>query len=116
MGRALVPIKHTTSVSREPIDPGEYKKIEGTLPQTILIDQTKKKIGSPLKFLGLETPIIKIFAETEDAKSLRLNEKKLKSRCTVCKGRGFIKLDMKFLPDIVETCETCKGSGYQAEA
>ncbi len=116
LGRALVPIKHTTSVSREPIEPGEYKKIEGTLPQTILIDQTKAKIGSPLKFLGLETPIIKIFAETEDAKILRLNEKKLKNRCSVCKGRGFIKLDMKFLPDIIETCETCKGSGYQAEA
>jgi excinuclease ABC subunit A len=116
LGRALVPIKHTTSVSREPIDPGEYKKIEGTLPQTILIDQTKAKIGSPLKFLGLETPIIKIFTETEDARILRLNEKKLKNRCSVCKGRGFIKLDMKFLPDIIETCETCKGSGYQAEA
>lgn len=116
LGRALVPIKHTTSVSREPIEPGEYKKIEGTLPQTILIDQTKAKIGSPLKFLGLEPPIIKIFAETEDAKNLRINEKQLKNKCSVCNGRGYTKLDMKFLPDIIETCETCKGSGYQAEA
>jgi len=116
LGRALIPIKHTTSVSREPIDPGEYKKIEGTLPQTILIDQTKAKIGSPLKFLGLEPLIVKIFADTEDAQILRLNEKKLKKRCSICNGRGFIKLDMKFLPDIIETCETCKGSGYQAEA
>jgi len=115
LGRALVPIKHTTSVSREPIEAGEYEKIEGTLPQTILIDQTKAKIGSPLKFLGLESPIIKIFAETEDAKILRLDEKTLKKRCSVCNGRGFIKLDMKFLPDIIETCETCKGSSYQAE-
>ncbi|MFW9998566.1 MAG: hypothetical protein ACFE9Q_01515 [Candidatus Hodarchaeota archaeon] len=116
LGRALVPIKHTTSVSREPIDPGEYEKIEGSLPQTILVDQTKAKIGSPLKFLGLEPSILKIFAETEDAKVLRLNEKRLKKRCSVCNGRGFIKLDMKFLPDIVETCESCKGSGYLAEA
>lgn len=116
LGRALVPIKHTTSVSREPIDPGEYEKIEGTLPQTILIDQTKTKIGSPLKFLGLESPIIKIFSETEDAKILGLDEKKLKKRCSVCKGRGYIKIDMKFLPNIIETCETCNGSGYQIEA
>jgi excinuclease ABC subunit A len=116
LGRALVPIKHTTSVSREPINPGKYKKIEGTLPQTILIDQTKAKIGSPLKYLGLEPPILKIFAETEDAKILRLDEKKLKKRCSVCNGRGFIKLDMKFLPDVIETCETCKGSGYLVEA
>ncbi|MFX1566858.1 MAG: hypothetical protein ACFFCV_00665 [Promethearchaeota archaeon] len=116
LGRALVPIKHTTSVSREPIDPGEYDKIKGALPQTILIDQTKAKMGSPLKFLGLDTPIIKIYAESEDAKLLNLDEKILKKRCSVCNGRGVIKLDMRFLPDIIETCETCKGSGYLAEA
>ncbi len=116
LGRALVPIKHTTSVAREPIEPGEYKKIEGNLPKTVIIDQTKKKIGSPLKFLGLENLIIQVFAETEDAKLLGLTYKDLTKRCSVCKGRGYIKIDMKFLPDIVETCEICKGTGYQTEA
>ncbi len=116
LGRALVPIKHTTSVSREPIDPGEYEKIENTLSKTIIIDQTKKKIGSPLKFLGLDRLIIQLFTETEDAINLGLNYKKLSKKCSICKGRGYVKIDMKFLPDIVETCETCKGSGYQAEA
>ncbi|MFW9818189.1 MAG: hypothetical protein ACFFE5_01160, partial [Candidatus Thorarchaeota archaeon] len=116
LGRALVPIKHTTSVSREPIDPGEYEKIEGALSNTIIIDQTKKKIGNPLKFLGLDRLITQIFAETEDAINLGLDYKKLKKKCSICKGRGYVKIDMKFLPDIVETCEICKGSGYQAEA
>ncbi|MFX1328297.1 MAG: hypothetical protein ACFE91_09145 [Promethearchaeota archaeon] len=115
LGRALVPIKHTTSVSREPMEPGKYEKIEGTLPKTVIIDQTKKKIGSPLKFLGLEDLLFRVFAETEDAKLLGLNYKELTKRCSVCKGRGSIKIDMKFLPDIVETCETCRGSGYQIE-
>ena len=45
-----------------------------------------------------------------------LSEKDLASRCSVCKGRGIIKIDMKFLPDIVESCEVCKGSGFQVEA
>jgi len=116
LGRALVPIKHTTSVAREPIEPGEYKKIEGTLPKTVIIDQTKKKIGSSLKFLSLEDLIIQVYAETEDAKQLGLTYKDLTKRCSVCKGHGYIKIDMKFLPDIVETCEICKGSGYQVEA
>jgi excinuclease ABC subunit A len=116
LGRALVPIKHTTSVSREPIDPGEYEKIEGVLSKTIIIDQTKKKLGSPLKFLGLDRQITQLFAETEDAISLGLDYKKLTKKCSVCKGRGYVKIDMKFLPDIIETCEICKGSGYQAEA
>ena len=116
LGRALVPIKHTTSVSREPVDPGKYEKIENAMSKTIIIDQTKKKIGSPLKFLGLDRLIIQLFAETEDAITLGLDYKKLAKRCSVCKGRGYIKIDMKFLPDIIETCEICKGSGYQAEA
>jgi excinuclease ABC subunit A len=116
LGRALVPAKYTTSVSREPVDPGEYEKIEGALPQTLLIDQSKVKIGSPLKYLRIESSIIKLYAETEDAKILGLNEKKLKTRCSTCGGRGYVKIDMKFLPDVVEHCESCNGSGYQAEA
>ena len=53
LGRALVPVTHTTSVSREPIDPGEYDQIEGQLSQTFIIDQSKAKLRSPLYFLGL---------------------------------------------------------------
>ncbi|MFX0005561.1 MAG: ATP-binding cassette domain-containing protein [Promethearchaeota archaeon] len=116
LGRALVPIKHTTSVSREPVDPGKYEKIENAMSKTIIIDQTKKKIGSPLKFLGLDRLITQLFAGTEDAINLGLDYKKLAKRCSICKGRGYIKIDMRFLPDIIETCEICKGSGYQAEA
>ena len=116
LARALVPIKHTTSVAREPMDPGEHDSIEGVLPQTIVIDQAKAKLGSPLKFLDLGRPILKLFAKSEDAKVLGLNEKEIAKKCSVCKGRGFIKTDMRFLPDIVETCEVCKGSGFQVEA
>jgi excinuclease ABC subunit A len=116
LGRALVPIKHTTSVSREPIEPGKYNKIEGALSRTVIIDQTKKKIGSPLKFLGLDRLIIRLYSETGDAKILGLNHKKLSKKCSFCKGSGYIKIDMKFLPDITETCEVCNGSGYRAEA
>jgi len=116
LARVLVPIKHTTSVAREPIEPGEHDRIEGALPQTIVIDQATAKLGSPLKFLDLERPILKLFAESEDANVLGLSDKELAKRCSVCKGHGFIKTDMKFLPDIVEACEVCKGSGFQAEA
>ena len=116
LGRALVPAKYTTSVSREPVDPGEYEKIEGVLPQTLLIDQSKVKIGSPLKYLGIESSIIKMYAETEDAKILGLSEKKLKTRCSTCDGRGYVKIDMDFLPDLIEDCEICNGSGYRVEA
>ncbi|TXT67681.1 MAG: hypothetical protein BAJALOKI1v1_30044 [Promethearchaeota archaeon] len=116
LGRALAPKKHTTSVSREIITPGKYDTIEGKLAKTIIIDQAKKKIKSPLKYLNLETQIRKVFADSEDAKILHLSIKDLAKRCTVCKGKGCIKIDMQFLPDIYEQCDVCKGSGLLAES
>ncbi|MFX1236248.1 MAG: hypothetical protein ACFFAS_12180 [Promethearchaeota archaeon] len=116
LGRALVPAEHTTSVAREPTEPGVYDRIEGKFERTIIIDQNRAKISNIINFLGLHRPILKVFASTEDAKVLGLKEKDLAQKCSACKGRGYIKMDMNFLPDIIEECETCKGSGYFAEA
>ncbi|MFX1374762.1 MAG: ATP-binding cassette domain-containing protein [Promethearchaeota archaeon] len=116
IGRALAPIKHTTSMAQVPIEPGEHDKIEGELSQTIIIDQTRASITSPLNYLGLKKHFFKVFAESEDAISLGLNENDLNKRCTVCKGDGIIKTDMGFLPDIFDTCEVCSGTGYSIDA
>jgi excinuclease ABC subunit A len=37
-------------------------------------------------------------------------------RCEKCKGEGFIRIEMHFLPDVYITCEECKGKRYNAEA
>jgi excinuclease ABC subunit A len=116
IGRALAPIKHTTSMAQEPMEPGKHDKIEGELSQTIIIDQTRASITSPMNYLGLRKNFFKIFAESEDAISLGLDEKDLKKRCTACKGNGLIKTDMGFLPDIYDSCEVCNGTGYSMDA
>jgi excinuclease ABC subunit A len=116
IGRALAPLKHTTSMAQEPIKPGEHEKIEGELSQTIIIDQTRASITSPLNYLGLKKTFFKIFAESEDAISHGLTEKDLNKRCTACKGYGVIKTDMGFLPDIYDRCEVCNGTGYSMDA
>jgi excinuclease ABC subunit A len=116
IGRALAPKKHTTSMAQEPIEPGKYEKIEGELSQTIIIDQTRANITSPMNYLGLRKNFFKIFAESEDAISLGLSEKDLKKICTACKGKGRIKTDMGFLPDIYDLCEVCNGTGYSINA
>ncbi|MFX1487506.1 MAG: ATP-binding cassette domain-containing protein [Promethearchaeota archaeon] len=116
IGRALSPLKHTTSMAQEPIKPGEHEKIEGALSNTIIIDQTRANVTSPLNYLGLKKIFFKIFAESEDAVSLGLGEKDLKKQCTACKGSGIIKTDMGFLPDIYDKCEVCNGSGYSSDA
>ncbi|MHA2287724.1 MAG: ATP-binding cassette domain-containing protein, partial [Promethearchaeota archaeon] len=116
IGRILAPKKHTTSMAQEPLKPGKYDKIEGELTQTIIIDQTRASITSPLNYLGLRKNFFKIFAESEDAISLGLREKDLKRSCTTCKGYGLIKTDMGFLPDIYDHCEVCNGTGYSMDA
>ncbi|UCE95965.1 MAG: ATP-binding cassette domain-containing protein, partial [Candidatus Bathyarchaeota archaeon] len=47
---------------------------------------------------------------------LGLGEEALRKRCSACKGRGLIRIDMSFLPDEFVECETCKGTGYRPEA
>ncbi|MCJ7626645.1 MAG: ATP-binding cassette domain-containing protein [Anaerolineaceae bacterium] len=116
LGRALSPKRHTTSVASEPIDPGQHDAIEGAPERTIIVDQAKAGVTSPAVFLGLGQVLQRIYASSEDAKSLGLDEKQLLRACSVCKGRGAIRLDMGFLPAVYPLCETCHGTGYLPEA
>jgi excinuclease ABC subunit A len=116
LGRALVPKKHTTSVAYEPLTPGEHDSIDGAPDRAILVDQTKKGIYSPVKFFGLKSVLEKVYCESEDAKALGIDEKKLKRPCSVCNGDGIIKMDMGFLPAVRFACDACEGTGYSAEA
>lgn len=116
VGRALVPTKHTTSVAHEPITPGEHDSIEGAPDRVILVDQTRKGIYSPLKFLNLRNALLKVYAESEDAHALGMDEKLLNRSCSVCNGDGLIKMDMGFLPAVRFSCDACQGTGYSPEA
>lgn len=115
LSRIIVPRKQTTSVAYEPIDPGKYESLDGTIPNAMIIDQTRKQIYSPLVFFGLKKLFFSIYASSEDALHLGLDEKRISTPCSSCKGRGRNKIDMAFLPDIYVSCETCNGSGLIAE-
>ncbi|MBD3198166.1 MAG: ATP-binding cassette domain-containing protein [Candidatus Lokiarchaeota archaeon] len=115
IGRVLSPKKHTTSVAYEPVKPGKYEKIEGKPSRTIIVDQVKEKIKSPLKYLGLKPKLEKIFSQTEEAKTKGISLKDIKRKCSVCKGRGISKIDMGFLPTIKNPCEVCSGTGYTSD-
>jgi excinuclease ABC subunit A len=116
LGRALVQRKHTTSFAQEPREPGEYDTIEGAPSRVVLVDQTRREIRSPAVFLGLTKPLLKLYAAGQDAQAMGLDEKQLGRPCSACKGRGRMRLEMGFLPDLYETCETCRGTGYSPEA
>ena len=116
LGRALVQKTHTSSFAREPVEPGKHDSIEGIPERTFIVDQTQEGIRSPAVFLGLTSPLIKLFASTQDAAALGLDEKQLNTPCSACGGRGIIRMDMGFLPDLFEECEICRGTGFLPEA
>ncbi len=116
IGRELAPKKFTTSVSHEPIQPGEHDSIQGRPRRTIILDQGRKGIRSPGHALGLFKPLTQAYSESEDAKALDIGFETLSKPCSVCEGHGRIKIEMGFLPNVYETCETCQGTGRSPEA
>jgi len=116
VGRVLAPRKMTTSVAHEPIEPGKHDAIEGAPPKTVLLDQARRGIRSPGEFLNLFQPLLRLYAESEEAKALGLDEKALSRPCGTCGGSGLIRLDMGFLPDVFTVCESCHGTGRRPEA
>jgi len=80
------------------------------------VDQAKRGIRSPATFLGLGKRIQDLYTGSEDAVALGLDAKSLGRKCSACHGRGSVRTEMGFLPDIREACEVCRGTGYLPEA
>jgi excinuclease ABC subunit A len=116
LGRVLAPKKQTTSVAYEPVQPGEHDAIEGAPAHAVVVDQSRAGVHSPLSFLDLARPLRSLYAASADARALGLSEDRLGEKCSTCGGRGAVQLDMGFLPDVHETCETCQGTGLLPEA
>ncbi len=115
LGRALAPRKQTTSVAYEPVEPGIHDAIHGRPQRTILLDQARQGVSSPLAYLGLERAIRRLFADSIDAHTLGITEKDLSRRCSACNGRGYTRIEMSFLPDVRSPCEVCKDTGLSPE-
>ncbi len=116
LGRALIRKLHTSSFAREPLEPGKHDSIENAPKRAFMVDQSRRGIRSPAIFLGLTKPLQRIYAESDDAQAFGLDDRALSKRCSACKGHGVIRIDMGFLPDEYEECETCRGTGFLPEA
>ncbi|MHB0876351.1 MAG: excinuclease ABC subunit UvrA [Anaerolineae bacterium] len=116
LGRALALQKHTTSMAYEPLEPGEHDGIDGAPRRTVVVDQNRAGLVSPASYLELTPALQALYGESEDARALGLDAKQLARRCSVCNGSGTVGIDMGFLPEVRLPCETCRGSGFLAEA
>lgn len=114
LARIVAPKKYTTSTAREKIDPGLYERIDGAPERCILLDQSRQGIQSPASFLGCKKTLEQLYAASAEARTAGL-ESVFSGRCDGCGGRGTVRIDMGFLPNVHDVCEACSGSGYLTE-
>ena len=74
----------------------------------------------PATYLGIMTPLRRLFSETKlakargyDARRFSLNARG--GRCEACKGLGTVRVDMQFMPDVWLPCDVCHGRRYNYE-
>lgn len=101
---------------------GAFKKLKGAeqIDKVIAIDQApigRTPRSNPATYTDVFGLIRKFFAETREAKARRYTQSRFSfnlkgGRCEDCRGEGFEKLQMSFMPDIYVLCETCRGKRY----
>jgi len=105
--------------------PGEYKKLEGkeNVDKAIVIDQSpigRTPRSNPATYTGVFTPIRMFYSHLQEAQIrgygpsyFSFNVKP--GRCEACRGEGYKKVEMYFLPDMYVECEVCKGTRFSRE-
>lgn len=101
---------------------GKFKKITGTeaLEQVIEIDQSpvgRTPRSTPATYTDLFGMIRKIFASLPESKVRNYSQSRFSfnlkgGRCETCRGEGYEKLQMSFMPDLYVLCEDCRGKRY----
>jgi len=105
--------------------PGKVAEISGSehLEKVIIIDQSpigRTPRSNPATYTGIFSTIRELFAKTRQARLNgytpgRFSFNVAGGRCEECRGDGFLKIEMQFLPDVYIPCDTCGGKRYNKE-
>jgi excinuclease ABC subunit A len=112
LARIVAPIKHTTSVASEPIQPGAYRELKGAPSRAVVVNQSRTGVHSPAVYLKLDDELARIFAAEGIGVSGPIDRSTLKRGCPACGGSGTIRHEMGFMPPVYDSCVDCGGSGY----
>lgn len=106
-------------------EPLPYKEILGVeqIDKVVQVDQSpigKMPRSNPATYTGVFTDIRNLFVEMPESKIRAYKPGRFSfnvkgGRCETCKGNGYKKIEMNFLPDVYVPCETCKGKRYNRE-
>ena len=106
--------------------PGAFDRITGLEHIDKVVDIDQSPIGrtprsNPATYTGAFTPIRELFAAVPEARARgympgRFSFNVKGGRCESCKGEGYVRIEMQFLPDVTVPCEVCEGNRYNREA
>jgi len=101
---------------------GKFKGITNldVIDKIIEIDQApigRTPRSNPATYTDLFTSIRKLYAQTPEAKLRNFDPSRFSfnlkgGRCETCRGEGYQRLEMSFLPDVYVLCETCRSLRY----
>ena len=80
----------------------------------------KSSVSMPATYLDCFKYLRELYGKLPDAQIYGITAKHFSfasdlGRCPECKGRGYVTLSMRFLPDAKEKCSHCDGRRYQDE-
>lgn len=108
---------------RPPVAPFASLEAPDDLVDVVLLDQSpigRSGRSNPATYLNIFDEIRRAFASTHEAKLRNYGAGTFSfnvegGRCSACKGDGFRRIDMQFLPDVLVRCPDCKGTRYRPE-
>jgi excinuclease ABC subunit A len=125
INHTLIPAVQNKLLGTKLPEKTNFEKLMGeeNIDKLISIDQSpigKTPRSNPATYTGLFTYIRDIFANTPESRARGYKPGRFSfnvdgGRCENCKGEGWVKVEMHFLPDLFVECEVCKGKRFRED-